>query len=117
MTAPQLSFSHFFNAPPGNTDVENRLNSLPDFPASCSRGAVLCGPERSGRSSLLLNVARNLASESPGSRVIFLCRRDKMEASSPVFQAGSGPRDPAFSAVHFKFVESCDDLLRCGDAL
>ena len=69
----------------------------------------LCG---SGKTSLLLHYAHTRAA-STGGTVLFVCRRDKIEASPPVLPLGVAVDDAALSRVQMRSAydaQSCDCL-------
>lgn len=61
---------------------------------------------RSGKTSLLLHYAHARAA-STGGNVLFVCRRDKIEASPPVLPLGIAVDDAALSRVHMRSAAHC----------
>lgn len=53
--------------------LASALAALPPLPPTAAHRCLLCGPERSGKTSLLFALALSLARQ--GQRVLLLCRR------------------------------------------
>jgi len=60
------------HAVPAHSPLQAQLASLPELPLSAQH-CLLCGPERSGKISLLFHAALSLARQ--GKTVLLLCRR------------------------------------------
>ncbi len=65
----------------------------------------------SGKTSLLLHYAHSRAS-STGGTVLFVCRRDKVEASPPVLPLGIAVDDAALGRVHMRCATQAQAIWR-----
>jgi hypothetical protein len=76
---------------------------------------LLCGPDRSGKTSLLFQLAHNLAGE--GASVLIMGRRRRLEEAPPLLGRGVAPADAPWRQVRMKYVESGDDVMRYASLL
>lgn len=128
-----MRLQDFLSARLEDGTLQRQLEALPLLPETCNGGTLICGPDRSGRSSLLFHAARALAAEErqacqglgPTGRgetglprsssrrdVLCLCRRAKLEGCSPLPSPGTSFVDGAFRDVKIKYIENIRDLIR-----
>ncbi|XP_010488376.1 PREDICTED: uncharacterized protein LOC104766234 isoform X1 [Camelina sativa] len=83
-----------------NGDVNRRRDYL----------TLLSGPVSSGKTSLLFQFALNLASASTDSRVVFICRRKKIESNPPFLSQGIDPSSDVFNRIQMKYVDDDEGI-------
>ncbi|KAI5080562.1 hypothetical protein GOP47_0003745 [Adiantum capillus-veneris] len=79
------------------------ITSLP----SCT---LLSGPPRSGKTSLLFQLAYNTCAESESSTVVFICKRQNVERKPPVLSQDVDAGSELFERVHMKYVDSEEEV-------
>lgn len=96
------------------SSVSTACSSIPAFPTDLQH-CLIAGPERSGKTSLLLHFAH--ARAAAGDSVLFVCHRDTIENSPPVLPLGVGLDDAALHRVHMRYLESAADLQKLAACL
>jgi hypothetical protein len=91
-------FSHF--ASPGSHQGEADRN--------LGQAVCLLGGRRSGKTSLLFNLASYFAAS--GAHVLFIASRLKLNERPPLLWAGQSTSAPALQRVHLKYVEDHESL-------
>lgn len=81
--------------------------SLPRLPAG---NVLLCGPPRSGKTTLLFHACSRAAGASPAARATLLARRSALEASPPLVAPEKAPPGDALSRVDVRYLETDADL-------
>ncbi|KAK3263722.1 hypothetical protein CYMTET_27496 [Cymbomonas tetramitiformis] len=109
MTRPTGLFrlQHFFSS---NLDpqLQKNLDELPD--SFVSRHCLVSGPARSGKTSILFQLAYNCAAQ--GQRVLFICKRQKIETVPPLPPAGVTPSacSHIYTNIDMRYLESDAEL-------
>ncbi|KAJ7567592.1 hypothetical protein O6H91_02G154300 [Diphasiastrum complanatum] len=101
-----MELQEFFST--SSLDHHPPLLSSPS-PSSCCH-AMLSGPPRSGKSSLLFQFAYNKVLAEQSAAVIFICRRHSFEYSPPYLAEGIDPASQVWERVHLKYVSDDEDL-------
>ena len=89
------------HCPNGSNPFRYSFRPTPPPLPALSPDAPHLRPHNSGKTSLLLHYAHSRAS-STGGTALFVCRRDKVEASPPVLPLGVAVDDAALSRVHMR---------------
>lgn len=71
---------------------------------------LLSGPPRSGKTSLLFQLAYNICSQSESSTVVFICKRQNVERKPPVLSQDVDAGSEVFERVHMKYVDGDEDV-------
>lgn len=95
-----------------NPDVQESIRSLPALHSNC---ALLIGPERSGKTSLLFHVAYSLASQ--GLRIVIVTSRTKLDIGQPLLPEGVSEKDLYWKNVDMKYIENGSDLIKYASLL
>uniref|UniRef100_A0A1J3HEN0 Uncharacterized protein n=1 Tax=Noccaea caerulescens TaxID=107243 RepID=A0A1J3HEN0_NOCCA len=71
---------------------------------------LLSGPISSGKTSVLFQYALNVASASTSNRVVFICRRKRIEANPPFLSQGIDPSSDVFNRIQMKYVDDDEGI-------
>ncbi|GBG64284.1 hypothetical protein CBR_g41204 [Chara braunii] len=101
-------FANFFPSV-SDSSVQQQSHDLPAY--FNSRRALLVGPPRSGKTSLLFQFCYNCARES-GSRshVVFICQKKRIENGPPLLSRGVDPSSEVFNRVHMRYLVDDKEL-------
>jgi hypothetical protein len=105
--AAHLHLADFFLTVSARSELVASLRRAPPLAAPL----LLAGPPRSGKTSLLFQLARSLA-ERGGAPVVVLGARRTLEAAPPLLAAGGAAGDAAWARVGVRFVDDGAALLR-----
>ncbi|KAK9822227.1 hypothetical protein WJX81_001571 [Elliptochloris bilobata] len=89
--------------------LQAELARLPSFPEHLQHFLVT-GPERSGKTSILFHFAHSKA--AGGNKVVFICKRAKLEQVPPLLPHGGDVKDPAYSNVQMRYLDTMAELRR-----
>lgn len=96
------------------SSIATSCSNLPAFPSELQH-CLVAGPERSGKTSLLLHFAHSRA--AAGDSVLFVCHRGRIENSPPVLPLGVAINDEALHRVHMRYLETAADLQKLAACL
>mmetsp|Transcript_5942 Transcript_5942/g.10291 ORF Transcript_5942/g.10291 Transcript_5942/m.10291 type:complete len:243 (+) Transcript_5942:189-917(+) len=89
-----------------NARLQQQIHEIPSvFDARC---CLLSGPSRSGKTSLLFQVAYNIAAE--GKRVLFICQRAKVELNPPILPEGVIATSDACERIDMRYLRDDEEL-------
>eukprot|EP00026_Physarum_polycephalum_P010027 Phypoly_transcript_10171.p1 GENE.Phypoly_transcript_10171~~Phypoly_transcript_10171.p1 ORF type:complete len:222 (+),score=25.68 Phypoly_transcript_10171:121-786(+) len=70
--------------------------------------AIICGPARSGKTSMLFAYAYSYAQENRS--VTFICSKKKIQNTLPIFPTGVVPSPEILEKIHMKYIEDDKSL-------
>mmetsp|Transcript_29822 Transcript_29822/g.65173 ORF Transcript_29822/g.65173 Transcript_29822/m.65173 type:complete len:238 (+) Transcript_29822:351-1064(+) len=86
--------------------IQKQLREIPTV--FDTRSCMLSGPPRSGKTSLLFQLAYNIAVE--GKRVLFICQRAKIELNPPLLPEGVSPSSDACERIDMRYLRNDEEL-------
>ena len=95
-------------------DVDNV--ERPDEPIAPGAHCLVYGPKESGKTTLLFQHALSVANRDPSARVMFVCKRDAIEARPPLLQRASTLGDGA-GRIQLKYLNNDAELRRLGSVI
>ena len=95
-------------------DVDNV--ERPDEPIAPGAHCLVYGPKESGKTTLLFQHALSVANRDPSARVMFVCKRDAIEARPPLLQRASTLGDGA-GRIQMKYLNNDAELRRLGSVI
>ena len=104
---PQLALRQFLSA--RTEERQRQLEELPAPPAGLGPRCAVCGPPRSGKTSLLFHYALRVA--EAGETVLFVAARDKITRQPPLLPAGVSIEDARLERIKMKYLATRRDLL------
>ncbi|KAF8064657.1 Rnf14 [Scenedesmus sp. PABB004] len=109
-----VSLGHFVSA--DAPAARARLELLPALPLAVPR-LLLFGPQRTGKTTLLFQLAFRLAAAGDGRAVALLADRARLDAAPPLLPAGVERGHAAFERVQLKYVSDLSGLRAYGACL